>query len=124
MGWKEIRQAASAGVAIGSHSMTHPDFGRLGDDAASAELAESRRVLRERTGADVDAFAIPFGLSRNWRSELSGLARSLGYRTIYAQAVDTRIEGTVPRTFVTRFDGGRVFRAALEGAFDGWEESL
>lgn len=85
---------------------------------------DSRRVIQDRIRADVDSFAIPFGQSRNWHSELSGLARSLGYTTIYAQAVDTRAEGTVPRTFVTRFDRDRIFRAALEGAFDQWEESL
>lgn len=123
MGWDEIRQAASAGAAIGSHSMTHPDFGRLSDMEAGAELWDSRRVLRERIGVHVDAFAIPFGQSSNWRYGLSELARSLGYLTIYAQAVDTRTEGTVSRTFVTRFDRERVFRAALEGAFDAWEES-
>ena len=124
MGWQEIRQAASAGVAIGSHSMTHPDFGRLSDADARTELTASRRVIRERTGIDVDSFAIPLGQSCNWRSDLSELAGSVGYRNIYAQAVDTRTWGTVPRTFVTCFDGERAFRAALEGAFDAWEESL
>jgi len=104
--------------------MTHPDFGRLGLADARGELARSRDVIQAQLGTDVDSFAIPFGQSRNWRSELSVLARSLGYRTIYAQAVDTRTEGTAPRTFVTRFDHARVFRAALEGAFDQWEEPL
>jgi peptidoglycan/xylan/chitin deacetylase (PgdA/CDA1 family) len=124
LGWDEIRDLGSTGVAIGSHSMTHADFGRLSTTEARAELINSRRIIQDRIGADVDSFAIPFGQSRNWRSDLTGLARLLGYTTIYAQAVDTRTEGTVPRTFVTRFDGDRVFRAALEGAFDQWEESL
>jgi peptidoglycan/xylan/chitin deacetylase (PgdA/CDA1 family) len=123
MGWTEIRQAAFAGAMIGSHSMTHADFGRLDLDGARAELMNSRRVIAQRLGAAPDSFAIPFGQSRNWRPELSRLAGLLGYRTIYAQAVDTRTEGTVSRTFVTRYDSQRVFRAALEGAFDHWEES-
>jgi peptidoglycan/xylan/chitin deacetylase (PgdA/CDA1 family) len=122
MSWDEIRDAAAAGAAIGSHSMTHADFGTISDAQAGIELAESRYIIRERIGVEVDAFAIPFGQSRNWREDLSPLARSLGYTTIYAQAVDTRTEGTVSRTFVTRFDDQRVFRAALEGAFDQWEE--
>ena len=122
MRWHDIRQAAKAGAAIGSHSMTHPDFGSLSDEEARIELWVSRRVIRERTGLGVDTFAIPFGQSRNWRPGLSTLAGSLGYRAIYAQAADTRVEGTVPRTFVTRFDRGRIFKAALRGAFDRWEE--
>jgi len=124
MGWDEIHQAALAGVAIGSHSMTHPDFGRLSNLKAQPELSGSRQVIRERIGIDVDTFAIPFGQSHNWSSELSRLAQLAGYSTIYAQAVATRAEGTVPRTFVTGFDGERIFRAALDGAFDKWEEAL
>lgn len=122
MRWHEIRELAKFGVAVGSHSMTHPDFGRLSEDDGRVELWDSRRVIRDRTGIVVDSFAIPFGQSRNWRPALSRLATSLGYRAIFAQAADTRVEGTVPRTFVTRFDGPRIFRAALEGAFDHWEE--
>lgn len=124
MGWEEIRQAVDSGVTVGSHSMTHPDFGRLNAADALGELKDSRQVIRERIGLEVDSFAIPFGQSQNWRRDLTDLARSLGYRTIYSQAVDTRTGGTVPRTFITRFDSDRIFRAALEGAFDRWEESL
>ncbi len=124
MDWEEIRDAARSGVAIGSHSMTHPDFGRLSLAEARTEMTDSRRVIHERTGVEVDTFAIPFGQSRNWRPELTDLATSVGYRTVYAQAVDTRAGGTVSRTFITRFDNERIFRAGLEGAFDRWEEPL
>jgi len=122
MSWDEVAGARRLGAEIGSHSMSHPDFGGLGDEDAGRELFESRRVIRERTGAIVDSFAIPLGQSRNWRPELSSLARACGYVHVYAQSVETRTQGTVPRTFVTRFDGDRIFKAALEGAFDRWEE--
>lgn len=124
LGWDDVCRLAAAGVEIGSHSMSHPDFSRLDDTGAGRELWESRLVVYEQTGLEVESFAIPFGQSRNWRRDLTELAGRLGYRAIYAQAVDTRTEGTVPRTFVTRFDDSRVFRAALEGAFDLWEEAL
>jgi peptidoglycan/xylan/chitin deacetylase (PgdA/CDA1 family) len=123
MGWGEIRALAAEGVTVGSHSVTHPNFANLTETEAGTELADSLDVIRERTGLDVDQFAIPFGQSRNWRPELSDLARSLGYRFIYAQAVATRTAGTLPRTFITHFDDERIFRAALQGAFDRWEES-
>ena len=45
-----------------------------------------------------------------------------GYRTVYAQSVDTRQAGTIPRTFITRIDKPMLFRAALAGAYDNWEE--
>jgi hypothetical protein len=36
--------------------------------------------------------------------------------------VDTRPDGTVLDTFITRVDRPKIFRAALAGAYDGWEE--
>ncbi len=49
-------------------------------------------------------------------------ARDAGYETIYAQAEETRPEGTVARTFVTKYDGDRIFKALLAGKYDRWEE--
>ena len=64
---------------------------------------------------------IPFGQSANWTPEAGEIAAKV-YGTVYAQAVDTRPENTVPRTFITQIDRPVIFRAALNGAFDGWEE--
>ena len=49
-------------------------------------------------------------------------ANDAGYEIVYAQAEATRPEGTVARTFVTKFDGDRIFNALLKGKFDRWEE--
>lgn len=120
--WAGVRALCEAGVSLASHSLTHPDFGRLSPEQARRELEVSRERLREMTGVDSDEFALPYGQSRNW-TEAAGLAAlDAGYRTLYAQAVNTRPAGTVPRTFVTRVDRRRLFRAALAGAYDDWEE--
>jgi peptidoglycan/xylan/chitin deacetylase (PgdA/CDA1 family) len=122
MDWSEVRELAEAGVSIGSHSETHPNFGRVGLEQARRELQGSRDEIGDRLGAAPDAFAIPFGQSGDWNAELTDLARSAGYRLVYAQASATRPPGTVGRTFITRFDSDRLFVAALRGAYDGWEE--
>ena len=122
MGWKEIRELARAGVSVGSHSMTHPNFGQIAPERARAELFGSSQVLADRLGTAPDAFAIPFGQSGDWSREMMLIARSAGYRQIYAQAAATRPAGTVGRTFITRFDSDRLFVAALRGAYDAWEE--
>jgi peptidoglycan/xylan/chitin deacetylase (PgdA/CDA1 family) len=120
--WREIERLAAAGAEIGSHSVTHPNFGWLDASATIDELGRSQRTIEERLGITPTSFAIPLGQSDNWTSLASNAARETGYTTIYAQAEDTRPAGTVARTFVTRWDGDRVFRAALGGAFDRWEE--
>jgi peptidoglycan/xylan/chitin deacetylase (PgdA/CDA1 family) len=120
--WSGIRALHEAGVTIASHSVSHRDFGRLGAAQMARELNESRSRLLEMTGVDSDEFALPFGQSANWSAAAQQAALDAGYRTLYAQSVNTRPAGTVARTFITRTDRPVLFRAALAGAFDNWEE--
>ena len=119
--WRDIEELAAAGVTIGSHSVTHPDFGQLDARAAACELFESREMIRRRTGLDADEFAIPFGLAKNWTTMAADAARAAGYRRVYAQADELRPPDTEPRTFITSVDRQLIFRAALDGAYDRWE---
>jgi peptidoglycan/xylan/chitin deacetylase (PgdA/CDA1 family) len=120
--WDGVRALISAGIAVASHSVTHRDFGKLGPDETRRELETSRERLRGMLDIESDEFAVPFGQSRNWPAYAARAAAEAGYTTVYAQAVNTRPAGTVPRTFITRVDRPRLFRAALAGRFDSWEE--
>ncbi len=120
--WRDIEKLAAAGAEVGSHSLSHPNFGVIGAAQTQDELGESRRIIRERSGIDAATFAIPLGQSKNWSVTASQMAREAGYSVVYAQAEETRPAQTVARTFVTRFDGDRIFRALLSGVFDRWEE--
>ena len=120
--WTAIERLAARGATIGSHSVSHPNFGTLDLAVAHEELGGARRAIESRLGLRPSSFAIPFGQSKNWRTPMQAAAEAAGYTLVYAQAGDTRPAGTVARTFVTRFDGRRLFRAALGGAFDRWEE--
>lgn len=124
LGWREIERLASSGATIGSHSLTHPNFGLLSKAAAEEELFRSREVIAARLGITPASFAIPFGQSGNWSDTAAKAAASAGYRMVFAQSETRRPADTVPRTFITRFDSDRVFRAALGGSFDSWEEWL
>jgi peptidoglycan/xylan/chitin deacetylase (PgdA/CDA1 family) len=122
MDWEELIHLHKMGVEIGSHSVTHPDFGVIDKSKAADELNRSREALKSRLGINPDCFAIPFGQSRNWSSAAHEAASEAGYRFVYAQAENTRPPGTIPRTFVTWMDDDRIFTALLNGAFDNWEE--
>jgi peptidoglycan/xylan/chitin deacetylase (PgdA/CDA1 family) len=124
LGWDDVVGAAQAGATIGSHSVTHPNFGRLDAYMIARELVESREAIQARTGLVPTSFAIPFGQSGNWSATAARLATEAGYRTIYAQSEERRPAATVARTFITSFDDDRIFRAALAGSFDQWEEWL
>jgi peptidoglycan/xylan/chitin deacetylase (PgdA/CDA1 family) len=122
LSWNDIETLLAGGVELGSHSATHPDFGLITLDQAVDELGSSRRTFEQRLGLAPATFAIPLGQSGNWRAESAKAAMDAGYSVIYAQAEETRPAGTVARTFVTKFDGDRIFRALLKGKFDRWEE--
>ena len=120
--WRDIDRLMADGAQIGSHSATHPDFGLIEKAQMIDELGNSRETIRQRLGFAPNTFAIPYGQSMNWPEVADRTARDTGYETVYAQAEETRPSNTVPRTFVTRFDGDRIFRALLRGAYDRWEE--
>jgi len=107
------------GWADGHH---HPDFGTLETASVRHELEASRDRMRRMLDIETDEFAIPLGQSRNWTEAAGRAAAEAGYRTVYAQSVDTRPAGTVARTFITRIDRPLLFRAALTGGYDNWEE--
>lgn len=94
----EVRQAATAGVEIGSHSLNHrrltdTDFSTLAD-----EVRRSRTVLSGLTGEDVAGFCYPYGAVGAREAEA---VRAAGYG--YACAVGATASAgryALPRTFV------------------------
>lgn len=122
LSWDELGRMRESGVELGSHSATHRDFGKIDVEHARREFEQSREKIRERLGFAPESFAIPFGQSANWNPSVDIVAREVGFKTIYAQAEETRPAGTVARTFVTHFDDDRLFKALLRGAYDRWEE--
>ncbi len=122
MTWADLEGLAGSGTTIGSHSVTHPNFRELTSAQRLDELERSRREISGRLGTAVEQFAIPFGRSADWDAECNRLARQAGYTAIFAQSEIRRPAGTVPRSFVTKFDGLSEFDAILEGRFDRWEE--
>jgi peptidoglycan/xylan/chitin deacetylase (PgdA/CDA1 family) len=120
--WKDIEHLAAHGATIGSHSLTHPDFALIDRYQMTDELRRSREIIRQRLGLMPTEFAIPYGQSMNWPHAAGEIALTVGYDVVYAQAERTRPKDTAPRTFVTCFDGDRIFNALLRGAYDDWEE--
>jgi peptidoglycan/xylan/chitin deacetylase (PgdA/CDA1 family) len=120
--WRGVSALREGGITLASHSVTHPDFGRLEPGEARRELEVSRERLHRVLGIETREFAIPLGQSGNWGPAAALAAAEAGYTSVYAQCVNSRPEGTIARTFITRIDRPMLFRAALAGAYDSWEE--
>lgn len=79
MTWDQIRTLHNAGMEIGSHSMTHPDFRKLDASSAIAELKSSKARIEDEINASVISFAFPFGFAPERSFEQ---ARDAGYQYI------------------------------------------
>lgn len=79
--WDQIQTMQRAGLAFGSHSLTHPVLSRVAPARMESELRKSKQVLEERIGQPVKDFAYPFGQ----RADCGALAGEpfarLGYRS-------------------------------------------
>ncbi|MEV7342970.1 polysaccharide deacetylase family protein [Streptomyces sp. NPDC093544] len=75
--------AASVGIEIGSHGLTHVDLTQADDALVYTEVTESRAVLSELIGAHVEGFCYPYGTIDQ---RVVDAVRNAGYT--YACAID------------------------------------
>ena len=73
----QIREMKDAGMQIGSHSHTHPDFRILDSDNIRHELTYSRQTLEDIVGGDITTFSFPFGYET---TALAHKVFKMGYR--------------------------------------------
>jgi peptidoglycan/xylan/chitin deacetylase (PgdA/CDA1 family) len=118
--WSDARALVrEPGIAIGSHTLTHPFLSRLDDTRAHAEIADSRREIADQIGAEVEFFCYPSGdLSER---EVALVAAS-GYRAAVSVAPganrSTAARFALRRTEVTDRDGAGELALKLAGAYD------
>lgn len=77
MSWDQIRDLRARGMAIGSHTLTHPHLTNLPPDLARQEIEASRTILQQRLGTPIDLFAYPYG---EFTPEHEAMARDAGFR--------------------------------------------
>jgi peptidoglycan/xylan/chitin deacetylase (PgdA/CDA1 family) len=61
MTWAQLQEMSTAGMDIGSHTLSHPHLRSLTPDAAYKEIADSRALLEKRLNRQVTTFDYPFG---------------------------------------------------------------
>ncbi len=112
----ELIELDRSGVAIGSHSLTHPCLDRCGDDELRLELSESRQVLEAILGRSVRTLAYPNG---NVDHRVVAASKDAGYRVGFA--FDHRLAPRrpdpllVPRVRVDPTNPQRRFESIVSG---------
>jgi len=75
--WNQIREMDSAGIEIGSHTLTHPILTNVGSERLHRELAESRERIESVVGHPVNLFCYPNG---NYNAAVQREAARAGYQ--------------------------------------------
>ncbi len=89
--WDHLREMSDGGIAIGSHTISHPVLSRIARPEAQRELVVSKAIIEQRLQRPVDFFAYPFGLAEHFDADTEELVRAAGYR-----AACSAIEGRNP----------------------------
>jgi peptidoglycan/xylan/chitin deacetylase (PgdA/CDA1 family) len=98
MSWEDCRQAAAAGMEIGSHSVNHPRFAALTEQELAGQLVQSKSEIEFQLGRDCDHFCIPYGMALTAANyaPLVEAAGSAGYRSIVTGVRGANFAGQDP----------------------------
>jgi peptidoglycan/xylan/chitin deacetylase (PgdA/CDA1 family) len=114
--------AASRGMSIGAHTVTHASMAGQGPAALTVETAECRRQLRAwLPEAPLSAFAYPYGSNGDISAAAVDAVRAAGYSLACANVAGPAWKGSdrwrVPRHIVRDWDA-ETFRTHLDRWFD------
>lgn len=111
MTWDEVREWASRGVRIGSHTVSHAHLPTLSDEEVRAELVDSKARIEEELARECSWIAYPYG---EHEDRIRQRARSAGYARAFALRTPGRDEYAVSRVALNRRDS--VPRALLKAS--------
>lgn len=78
MSWDQLRKLSAAGMAVESHTATHPLFSTIDADRTRRELVDSKRSIEAHLGTEVRHVSLPFGDSNDF---VSKTAAAVGYQS-------------------------------------------
>jgi peptidoglycan/xylan/chitin deacetylase (PgdA/CDA1 family) len=79
--WDEVRALHRGGIAIGSHTHSHPRLASLGPAEITRELQESRDRIGAEVGVTPHAFAYPFGAYGTFNGSTRQALMDEGFRS-------------------------------------------
>ena len=117
---EQVRELHRAGMQIGSHSVSHPDFRKLSTTEQCRELDESRKTLEDLTGSAISAFAFPYGF-KNKAAIDAVMAAGYKYCCASDHGVVSSAARVMPRNSIHSGMSCAAVRRVLEA---GWSTRL
>jgi len=123
--WSQVRELHRAGVAFGSHTVTHRQLRSIGPEELIYELQHSKETLEDRLGCSIESFCYPYAFPERdvrFKCGLRSQLREFGYRHGVCTSLGVAREGD-DRFFLKRLpvnsrDDSQFLQAKLEGGYD------
>ncbi|HEY1901989.1 MAG TPA: polysaccharide deacetylase family protein [Terracidiphilus sp.] len=124
LNWDEAREMSRGGMAMGSHTHSHPVLSQLSPDRQCGELSESRAILEQQLGIAVDALAYPVGHKASFSAQTQRVAQEAGYRVAFSHYGGANMRGRtspfdVKRTKIVSQSASRFRVQTAVGRFTG-----
>lgn len=114
--WQEVSELHSAGIEIGSHTVTHPFLSRVSNEQLNSELIDSKRRIESVIGSPVVSLSYPTGGKAYYDERALKLASACGYQFAVSYehnalpySNDVRFE--IPRIHIELDVGQELFEA-------------
>lgn len=104
MTWDQLREMASSGMAIGSHTHSHHVLAQLDLATQRRELTVSKELLERELSRPVRSLSYPVGLYEHFHRETREIARECGYRLAFSFLTGCEV-GRIADPFDIRREG-------------------
>jgi len=116
LSWSEVEELHSAGLEIGSHTVSHPFLSRLSDDQIKSELSDSRHRIESMIGSPAISLSYPTGGKEFYDDRVLKIAESCGYQFSVTYEHDAlpysdKMRFEIPRVHVELDVSQALFRA-------------
>ena len=113
---EQIRGLPKDLINVGSHTVSHQDLRKLGNESLRKEIVDSKKRLEEIIGQKVTMISLPYG---EHDERVIEAAHGAGYRWIFSSLprLIGRREGVIERVPVRPSDRPLEFRLKIMGAY-------
>ncbi|MEN6554382.1 MAG: polysaccharide deacetylase family protein [Methanobacterium sp.] len=115
LSWDEVIEMDENGVDFGAHTVNHPILTNININDAKWEILQSKKVIEEKIGKQVNSFSYPYG---NFNQNISDMIQELNFKcavTLNQKLINTgndelyslgRIDGFEDLSFLKLFLSG------------------
>jgi peptidoglycan/xylan/chitin deacetylase (PgdA/CDA1 family) len=123
--WHQVRELHRAGVAFGSHTVTHPQLRSIGPRELAYEVRHSKETLENELDSKIESFCYPYAFPEHdvrFRLILRSQLEESGYKHGVCTILGVTRKGDdtffLKRLPVSSRDDRSFLRAKLEGGYD------